>query len=153
MDLSNIYNIQKNYFLRGNTLSVSFRKQQLKKLYEAINRYEDAIVDALKKDLGKSREESYMSEIGMVKSEISHMLKHVSSYAKRHYVPSPLAQFVSELYKSCSLWRDIDHVTLELSISFNIRSIGMCHCVWRYGSFEAISCFSIYKSGDEKNHF
>ena len=56
MDLSNIYNIQKNYFLRGNTLSVSFRKQQLKKLYEAINRHEDAIVDALKKDLGKSRE-------------------------------------------------------------------------------------------------
>lgn len=41
MDLSNIYNIQKNYFLRGNTLSVSFRKQQLKKLYEAINRYEN----------------------------------------------------------------------------------------------------------------
>ena len=38
-------------FLEGNTLSVSFRKQQLKKLYEAINRYEDAIVDALKKDL------------------------------------------------------------------------------------------------------
>ena len=73
MDLSNIYNRQKNYVLRGNTLSVSFRKQQLKKLYEAINRYEDAIVDALKKDLGKSREESYMSEIGMVKSEISHM--------------------------------------------------------------------------------
>ena len=98
MDLSNIYNIQKNYFLRGNTLSVSFRKQQLKKLYEAINRYEDAIVDALKKDLGKSREESYMSEIGMVKSEISHMLKHVSTYAKRHYVPSPLAQFVSVSY-------------------------------------------------------
>ena len=58
MDLSNIYNIQKNYFLRENTLSVSFRKQQLKKLYEAINRYEDAIADALKKDLGKSREES-----------------------------------------------------------------------------------------------
>ena len=98
MDLSNIYNIQKKYFLRGNTLPVSFRKQQLKKLYDAINRYEDAIVDALKKDLGKSREESYMSEIGMVKSEISHMLKHVSSYTKRHYVPSPLAQFVSLSY-------------------------------------------------------
>ena len=45
----------------GNTLPVSFRKQQLKKLYDAINRYEDAIVDALKKDLGKSREESYIT--------------------------------------------------------------------------------------------
>ena len=99
MDLSNIYNIQKNYFLMGNTLPVSFRKQQLKKLYDAINRYEDAIVDALKKDLGKSREESYMSEIGMVKTEITHMLKHITSYSKKKYVSTPLAQFLSFSYK------------------------------------------------------
>lgn len=97
--MKELYTLQKEYFLTGGTLSVSFRKDSLKKLYHAIDRHEAEIVDALYQDLGKSREESYMSEIGMVKAEITHMLKHLNGYCARHYVSSPVSQFLSFSYK------------------------------------------------------
>ena len=96
--MKELYELQKEYFLSGETLSVSFRKEALKKLYHAIDSYEDEIIEALYLDLGKSREESYMSEIGMVKAEITHMLKHLNSYCARHYVSSPVSQFLSFSY-------------------------------------------------------
>ena len=99
MELMKICNMQKEYFLSGETLSISFRKKQLQKLYDVTSKYEDEIVNALKEDLGKSKEESYMSEIGMVKTEITHMLKHITSYSKKKYVSTPLAQFLSFSYK------------------------------------------------------
>lgn len=55
-------------------------------------------MDALQADLGKSAAESYMCEVGIVLSEISHMLKHVRSYAKEKRVRTPLAQYVSRSY-------------------------------------------------------
>lgn len=97
--MKELYTLQKEYFLTGKTLPVSFRKEALKKLYHAIDRYEDDIVSALYLDLGKSREESYMSEIGMVKGEITHMLKHLNRYCARHYVSSPVSQFLSFSYR------------------------------------------------------
>lgn len=99
MELMKICNMQKEYFLSGETLSISFRKKQLQKLYDVTSKYEDEIVNALKEDLGKSKEESYMSEIGMVKTEITHMLKHITSYSKKKYVSTPLTQFLSFSYK------------------------------------------------------
>ena len=97
--MKELYTLQKEYFLTGETLPVSFRRKSLRKLYHAIERYEDEIVNALYLDLGKSREESYMSEIGMVKAEITHMLKHLHKYSTRHYVSSPVSQFPSLSYK------------------------------------------------------
>lgn len=97
--MKSILEKQRTYFLTGETLPVSFRKQQLDRLYQAIVRHEDEICEALYKDLGKGKEESYMSEIGMVLSEITHMRKHLSSYTKRHIVPTPLAQFPSISYR------------------------------------------------------
>ena len=57
------------------------------------------INDALKKDLNKSADETFMTEIGLVLNEISFMLKHLSGYAKPHRVPSPLAQFHFTSYR------------------------------------------------------
>lgn len=98
MWIDEIYALQKQYFLQGETFNVSFRKKMLNKLYTAIEKYEDAIADGLYKDLGKSKEESYMSEIGIVKMEISHMLKCVGKYARKQYVATPFAQFPATSY-------------------------------------------------------
>lgn len=93
-----IHEKQKSFYHTGRTLSLNFRKQQLTRLYDGIVRYEEKIAEALYMDLGKSSDESYMSEIGMVLTEITHMKRHLKGYAKKRHVMSPLAQFPSDSY-------------------------------------------------------
>lgn len=69
----------KRFFRSGKTLDVGFRITHLKKLYDVIKQKEDKIVGDLYKDLGKSKSEAYMCEIGLVLNEISYMLKHTGS--------------------------------------------------------------------------
>ena len=90
---------QRAYFKSGVTVPVKFRIGQLKKLYAVVKKYEDEICDALTADLGKSRYEGFMCEVGMVLSEISYMLGHVKHFAKRKTVRTPRAQFASRSFK------------------------------------------------------
>lgn len=81
---------QRQFYHSGETKTVEFRKKMLHKLYDAITAYEDDIIDALKKDLGKSAFESYTSEIGFVLSSISYMVKHVDAWMAPKKVKTPL---------------------------------------------------------------
>ena len=90
---------QKEYYRSGKTLSLKFRREQLRKLYEAIKRYENEINEALFADLGKSSYEAFMCESGLVLTEISYMIRHTKKFAKRKSVKTPLAQFRSHSYK------------------------------------------------------
>lgn len=98
-EISTLLETQRAFYRSGATIPVSFRLEQLKKLYDAINSCRNEINDALTADLGKSRYEGFMCESGLVLTEISYMMKHVKSFAKRKSVPSPLAQFPSHSYK------------------------------------------------------
>ncbi len=89
---------QKAFFQTGETFPVDFRIRALKRLKACILRREQAILDALQKDLGKSDFESYMCEVGMVLSELSYLIKHVKKFAKPHKVSTPIAQFHSRSY-------------------------------------------------------
>ena len=93
---------QRKYFNAGSTLAVKDRKAALKRLKSAIDEYEEKLCEALKEDLGKSSSESYMCEIGLVKSEISYMLRHVSKFAREKRVRTPLAQYVSRSFEKPS---------------------------------------------------
>ena len=90
---------QRKFFAGGATLDVSYRSAALKKLQKALTENEAAIADALRRDLGKSAEESYMCETGIVLAEISYMLRHIRNFAKEKTVATPLAQFASRSYK------------------------------------------------------
>lgn len=93
---------QREFFLKGTTLDINVRINALKKLYSAIKEHEEEIYDALYKDLGKSRFEGYMCEVGLTLSEISYMLKHVRSFSREKNVHTPLAQFCSRSFKKPS---------------------------------------------------
>lgn len=93
---------QRKYFQSGATLSVEFRIEMLKKLYQTVKKYEVEIEEALTKDLGKSEFEGFMCEVGLVLTEISDMIKHTRKYAKEKTVWTPLAQFASRSYKKPS---------------------------------------------------
>ena len=97
--IDEILESQRRYFRSGATLSVSFRIEMLKKLRNAVEKYENEIGEALRKDLGKSDYEGFMCETGLVKSEISYMIRHTRRFASKHRVYTPLAQFASSSYK------------------------------------------------------
>lgn len=84
---------QKEYFQSGATLPLEFRLVQLRSLYRGIKRFEPQILEALRSDLGKSAEESYMSEIGMCLTEIRHTARHLREWSRPQRVPTPLMHF------------------------------------------------------------
>ncbi len=89
---------QREFFESGVTLNVDFRIKMLKALKSNIMKMEGEIAYAMKKDLGKSIFECYMSEIGMALSEASYMIRHLKSFSKDRNVITPIAQFASKSY-------------------------------------------------------
>jgi aldehyde dehydrogenase (NAD+) len=86
------------YFDKGSTLSYASRIKYLGALNEALDKWEKPIIKALHDDLGKSREEAYMSELGLVKNELEFITKNLKSFMKKKRVPSPLMHFPSKSY-------------------------------------------------------
>ena len=91
-----LFEEQKTYFNTQETKSTAFRKIQLKKLKDAIQKYEKQITDALWKDLHKSYEEAYLTEIGIVLSELDQHIKKVGTWSKTKTISSPLVLLPSQ---------------------------------------------------------
>ncbi len=101
-EIRQILEKQHRLFQEGATLPVSFRFSQLQKLKDGIRRYEEKLDQALEADLGKSRMESYMCEIGLTLSELTWMQKHLRSLVREKRVATPLAQFAARSFRSPS---------------------------------------------------
>lgn len=82
---------QRNYFASGSTLSLSFRKQNLRLLMKAMKAYEKRLTEALWIDLHKSYEEAYLTELSIVYGELRNHLRHLSCWAKPECRTSPIA--------------------------------------------------------------
>ena len=88
----------RSYFNTGVTKSYSFRKDQLKKLQDAVKKYEDRLHDALFADLKKSPEECWVTETGFLLSEISNSLKHLKSWMAPETVSTNLLNLPSKSF-------------------------------------------------------
>lgn len=97
-EIHNLVELQRKFYQTGATIPVSFRLEQLKKLYSAVKRHETEINEALKQDLGKSHYEGFMCESGLALSEISYMIHHTKGLARRKTVYTPMAQFHSHSF-------------------------------------------------------
>lgn len=98
MDNTNISTIvaqQRAYYQSEATRDIVFRLRQLRLLLDAINRNENAILQALKDDLNKPPLEAYGAEIGLVRAEIRHALRHLKGWAKPKRMPIHITQFPS----------------------------------------------------------
>ncbi len=98
-EIQHLLDKQRKYYKSGSTIPVSFRIEQLKKLYATVKKYETEVNDALTADLGKSHYEGFMCESGLALSEISYMIRNTKKFAKRKTVHTPLAQFASHSFK------------------------------------------------------
>ena len=81
---------QRGYFATNQTKDIHFRLKQLRKLKAVIVKDRKKIENALWDDLHKSPEESYLTEISIVLSEIDNHLKHLKKWAKPKRVSTPL---------------------------------------------------------------
>ncbi|WP_114853280.1 aldehyde dehydrogenase family protein [Brachybacterium sp. YJGR34] len=73
-------------FDAGTTRGLDARRAQLEALRRGLRHEEPALVRALAEDLGKSRTESLLTEIGVARQEITEALKHLRSWLR----PQPL---------------------------------------------------------------
>ena len=97
--MNNILEIQKKFYDDGHTLSYDFRIKALKKLKACIIKNEDKLYEAIKLDLNKSKTEAYMTEIGLVLSDLTYQIKHLKKFMKKKKAKTPLAQFKGTSYK------------------------------------------------------
>ena len=88
----------KRYFESGATRQYAFRRQQLQKLKTAILRYEQPLYDALYADLKKNREESWITEIGFLISELRATIKALRYWMQPEKATTNLANFPSSSY-------------------------------------------------------
>lgn len=98
MEIERLVAEQKAYFLTGATRPVHSRLKALTALKAAILSHEEEILQALRADLGKSEQESYMSEVGMVLSELNHILRRLPGWARREKVKTPMSAFPATSY-------------------------------------------------------
>lgn len=96
--IQHIVKVQKEFFHSGATLDVKYRKDMLRKLASAIDKWEEKLAEALWTDLHKSYEEAYLTEISIVKAEIRNHLKNVGEWSRRKRACSPLKLFPSRSY-------------------------------------------------------
>ena len=94
-----IHSAQQEFFATRATYDIKFRKAMLKKLYAALIKWEKPLSEALYKDLHKSYEEAYLTELSIVLGEIKNHIKHVSSWSKKRYIKTPLKLFPSSTYQ------------------------------------------------------
>lgn len=73
---------QRRFFRSGVTLDVKWRLQQLKRLKEAVIAHEEELEKALYEDLGRSKTEAYLCDIGPVIVEINEMLRGLKKWAR-----------------------------------------------------------------------
>lgn len=82
MNLSNVVDLQREYFFSDQTKTKDFRIENLKKLNNILENYEDDILMALNKDLSKSNFEAYASELTMAYDEIDLAIKNLGKWMK-----------------------------------------------------------------------
>ena len=97
-NISKKYEKQKKFFNSGNSKSIQYRINSLKKLKKNISLNENEIINALKSDLGKSETETFFSEIALIYIEINLALKNVKRWSKKRKVSSSLINFLSSDY-------------------------------------------------------
>lgn len=98
MTIPELVSLQRQAFQMNHPYPVEERLEALELLREGILRREKEIFQALEQDLGKSPGEAYMTEIGMVLTELRCAIRHLQKWAAPQQVKTPLAQFPARSY-------------------------------------------------------
>lgn len=89
-EIETVLEKQKEFFAKGMTKNIRFRKKALIHLKRAILLYREELERALFLDLGKHRSEAYMTEIGFVLAEISDTIQKLGRWAADKKALTPI---------------------------------------------------------------
>ena len=89
MDFAPLIARQRQYFQTGVTRPLAYRQEQLRRLQIAIDSCDSKLMAALHADLRKSPTAAFTTEIGLVRSDIRHTLKHLPAWMvpQRRHLP------------------------------------------------------------------
>lgn len=104
-------NAQRDYFLSQQTKSYDFRKKQLLTLQKWIRAHEDDILAALHQDLGKHPYEGYLTEVAMVKQELSDALRRLRRWMR----PTRARTAIGQIPGRCRIYSEPFGVALIMS--------------------------------------
>ena len=101
-DIREMVQKQRKFFKTGKTLDVEYRIRQLKRLKAALIANEEAFERALNEDLGRSRNEAFLCDVGPVIVEINEIIKGLRKWSKPEFHFSGLMcfpSFATKVYK------------------------------------------------------
>ncbi|MFD0988839.1 aldehyde dehydrogenase [Mariniflexile jejuense] len=96
--MSNIISEQKTFFNSQKTKTITFRLQYLKALKNEILLKEQAVYDALQHDFKKSEFETFISEFGLVISQLNLAIKNLKKWSKPKRITPSILSFPSTDY-------------------------------------------------------
>lgn len=91
MNFQEILSAQREFFDSQKTKNVNFRKRQLHMLKEVLVKNEDLLYDAIYDDFGKSRFDTFSTEISFILNDIDYYLKNLNALTKPKRVSTNLA--------------------------------------------------------------
>jgi len=98
MSIKQLYKKQQAFFNSNKTKDLSFRIAQLKKLKKLLKDNEQALYQAIYEDFGKSKFETYATELVIIYHEISNCIKNLKRWSKPKRVFTGLGNFPAKSY-------------------------------------------------------
>ena len=140
---------QRAYFRSDETLPVSFRLEQLKRLKLAVQVYEQEIAIALHTDLGRSDTEAYLAETGALILEINEAMQHLKRWAKPEVHYSGLHTFPSVLTKVYKVPYGVTLIISPFNFPF-LLSLGVLVAYQKYGGGILFFYLGTHKADKQK---
>jgi acyl-CoA reductase-like NAD-dependent aldehyde dehydrogenase len=97
-DPTKIVQVARSRFNEGRTLPIKFRRKQLNGLVRLVEENEQAIVDAIHRDLRKPEQEAVSYEVLPTLNEIKHVLNHLDEWTRPEKPPKPLTNLMDGVY-------------------------------------------------------
>lgn len=93
MEIKELVEHQRKYFLSGATLTYAARMDALERIRVALDKYAPDLRRALYQDLHKASSESDMAELAMTRAELNYCMKHLKGWMRREHVKTGIANF------------------------------------------------------------
>lgn len=133
MEIENILLKQRDFFTTQQTKSLAFRKMYLEKLKKLIISNENMLCEAIYKDFGKSRFDTFTTELSFIVNDINYYIKNLKSLSKPKKVSTNLVNQLgsSKVYADplgCILVIGAWNYPYQLSLSPIIAAMAAGNC-------------------------
>ena len=150
--IAEIVAAQRKFFRTGGTLPIKWRIQQLKKLKAAVIAHATDFEDALAADLGRSRVEAYLCDVGPTILEINEMIRGLRRWARPETHFSGLLCFPSTITKVYKMPYGVSLVispfNFPILLTIGVVAAAMCggNTVVVKSSSKSAACTAVLKS-------